>query len=125
MFGKNDWLIKIRYTGSGSKKMNAAAAAAALLSVCLCVRKEKKKKGGKRARPTYLAGQIIIKNKKDNKEKKSNLDFFVFLFSYFFTGSCLSLNSHRGENNESLFELRLVRYADFLTLRNDSNTFFQ
>jgi hypothetical protein len=122
MFGKNDWLIKIRYTGSGSKKMNAAAAAAALLSVCLCVRKEG---GKKRARPTYLAGQIIIKNKKDNKEKKSNLDFFVFLFSFFFTGSCLSLNSHSGENNESLFELRLVRYADFLTLRNDSNKFFQ
>jgi hypothetical protein len=59
MFGKNDWLIKIRYTGSGSKKMNVAAAAA-LLSVCLCVRKE----GGKTSPP------YIFSRTNNNKKPK-------------------------------------------------------
>jgi hypothetical protein len=83
MFGKNDWLIKIRYTGSGSKKMNAAAAAA-LLSVCLCVSKEKqKRRGKKRARPTYLAGQIIIKTKRITKKRNRTLISLFFFFLSF------------------------------------------
>lgn len=100
VFGKNDWLIKIRYTGSGSKEMNAAVA---LLSVCLCV-----------TRPTYLAGQIILKIKRITKKRNRTLiSLFFFFLSFFFTGSCLSLNSHRGENNESLFWIAIGTLRGF------------